>query len=332
MTAATVPALTDAEFEREFEALRSALLAHCYRMVGSYHDAEDLVQETYLRARRGIGDFEGRSSVKTWLYRIATNACLTALQHHSRRFLPSGLGAPSGDPDAPVGTDSTVAWLEPLPDAALGRSGGDPAAEVVERDTVRLALIVAFQHLAPRQRAALLLREVLGWPAAEIAAAMGIGVAAVKSLLQRARVRIAEVRADQEIAEPPDSARDRELLDRWISAFERADVRDLESLISSDFSLEAAGHTTWFRGLAVCLPFLARRQFRPAGQLRMLPTRANGQPAAAGYLRQPDGSYRADHLTVLTIAGGKIIKVTNFLGERPVRDTGLPATMIGNRP
>lgn len=318
----------DVELEREFEELRAGLLAHCYRMVGSYHDAEDLVQETYLRARRGIGDFEGRSSVKTWLYRIATNACLTALNHHSRRFLPSGLGAPSDDPDATVEVDAAVAWLEPLPDVALGRAGGDPAAEVVERDNVRLALIVAFQHLAPRQRAALLLREVLGWPATDIAAAMGIKVAAVKSLLQRARARIAEVRSDQEAAEPPDSERDRELLNRWISAFERADVRDLESLISEDFSLEATGHTTWFRGLAVCLPFLQRRQFRPVGELRLLPTCANGQPAAAGYLRQEDGSYRANHLTVLTIAGGKIIKVTNFLGERPVRDTGLPVTLI----
>jgi RNA polymerase sigma-70 factor (ECF subfamily) len=168
------------------ERYRRELFAHCYRMTGSVHDAEDLVQETYLRAWRGYPGFDGRSSLRTWLYRIATNACLSALDQRRRRFLPSGLGAASSDPDEmprPAGPD--VDWVEPLPDALLRADKASPESIVIERDSVRLALVAALQYLQPRQRAVLLLREVLAWPAAEVAEAMGISVAAVKSLLQR---------------------------------------------------------------------------------------------------------------------------------------------------
>jgi RNA polymerase sigma-70 factor (ECF subfamily) len=320
-------------FEEEFETHRRALLAHCYRMTGSYHDAEDLVQETYLRARKGLSAFEERSSLKTWLYRIATNTCLTALNHKSRRVLPSGLGAPSATPDAPTGEDLTVPWLEPLPDAALARAGvSDPAHAVIERESLRLALVVALQELAPRQRAALLLREVLAWSAEDIAEAMDLSVPAVKSLLQRARARVAEVRPELEqrpAVEDPTAARiERELLDRWIAAFEAADVRALKDLIREDFTLEAVPHPSWFKGLDVCLPFLDR-QWRQLGDVRLLATRVNGQPAGVSYRRDDTGSYRARGLAVLTIDVDRrqIAGVTHFHDLRGVVAAGFPTVL-----
>jgi RNA polymerase sigma-70 factor, ECF subfamily len=322
-------------FEEEFETHRRALLAHCYRMTGSYHDAEDLVQETYLRARKGLGEFEERSSLKTWLYRIATNTCLTALNHKSRRVLPSGLGAPSATPDAALGEDLSVPWLEPLPEAALARAGvADPALAVIERESVRLALVVALQELAPRQRAALLLREVLAWSAEDIAAAMDLSVPAVKSLLQRARARIAEVQPDAEragrvVADPEVARVERELLDRWIAAFEAADVGALKDLIREDFTLEAVPHKTWFQGLDVCLPFLDQQWRRFAG-VRALATRVNGQPAAVSFRQDAGGGYRARGLVVLTIDAdhGRIARATHFHGARGVLAAGFPATLL----
>ena len=181
------------EFVQRAEPFRRELLAHCYRMLGSADEAEDLVQETYLRAWRAYGSFEGRSSMRTWLYRIATNACLTALEQRGRRALPSGLGGPSDDPDAPpVPADPGVAWLQPIPDALVTPYSADPAAIVTARESLRLALIASLQYLPARQRAVLLLREVLGFPASEVAAMLGTSTAAVKSTLQRARARLAE--------------------------------------------------------------------------------------------------------------------------------------------
>jgi RNA polymerase sigma-70 factor (ECF subfamily) len=315
--------------EEEFLGLRGALLAHCYQMVGSYHDAEDLVQETYLRARRGFDRFEERSSVKTWLYRIATNACLSSLAHRSRRVLPSGLGAPAGGPDVPIVADQAVSWLEPLPDSAIAGSGsGDPAGIVVERDSVRLALIVALQHLPARQRAAFLLREVLAWPAEDIAAAMDISVPAVKSLLQRARQRMDEVRPSlSQRSERVSGRTERELLERWMRAIEDADIEAIKALISADFRIEAVPHTTWFEGVAVCVPFLEQRQLRPPGTVRMLPTSFNGQPAVAGYLRDEAGDHRAGYVTVLTIDDGAVSGVTAFTDPQWVTAAGLPLVL-----
>jgi RNA polymerase sigma-70 factor (ECF subfamily) len=317
-------------FDQEFDRVRRALLVHCYQMVGSHHDAEDLVQETYLRARRAIADFEGRSSVKTWLYKIATNACLTALGHRSRRVLPSGIGVPSGDPNAHVEENLTIPWLEPLPDAALAPSrADDPANIVVERESVRLALVAALQYLPARQRAALLLREVLGWPTGDIAEAMGITVAAVKSLLQRARSRLSELQADLEESPFPvvTERSERELLERWMQAFETIDIQAIEDLIRDDFVIESTQHTTWFQGVAVCVPFLERVVPRQPGAIRLLATRMNGQPAAAAYARDESGHYRARYVAVLTVAEGKIAKVTNFLGADIVVAAGLPAVL-----
>jgi RNA polymerase sigma-70 factor, ECF subfamily len=187
MTAATGAG----EFASETEPFRRELLAHCYRMIGSLDEAEDLVQETYLRAWRSYGTFEGRSSLRSWLYRIATNACLTALEQRGRRALPTGLGGPADDPDAPVSPAGPgVSWLEPIPDARVVPDAADPAEAVMAGEGLRLALIASLQYLAPRQRAVLLLREVLGFPAAEVAEMLGVSTAAVKSALQRGRARL----------------------------------------------------------------------------------------------------------------------------------------------
>jgi RNA polymerase sigma-70 factor (ECF subfamily) len=207
------------EFIGRAERYRPELLAHCYRMLGSLADAEDAVQETYVRAWRSFGSFEARSSERTWLYRIATNACLTALQHHSRRVLPSGLGAPSDDPSAPPNSaEPAVAWLQPVPDTMISPDADDPATIAATRDSVRLALIASLQHLPSRQRAVLILRDVLAWPAAEVAGLLDTSVAAVKSALQRARARLGEVAPTADHVPNLTEPEHRELLNRYIAA------------------------------------------------------------------------------------------------------------------
>src|SRR6201990_3658985 len=203
---------------------RVELLAHCYRMLGSAEEAEDQVQETYLRAWRSYEKFEGRSSVRTWLYRIATNVCLTALERRGRRPLPSGLGGPQDDPAAPVVPGTDVPWLRPLPDARLATDGADPAAIAVSRAGIRLAFVAALQYLSPRQRAMLILRDVLEWPAADVAGLLRPTTPPVNSGLRRARSQLAQAMpAEDKLAEPTDPEL-RAVLDRFSSAFENADV------------------------------------------------------------------------------------------------------------
>ncbi|MDQ7803013.1 RNA polymerase subunit sigma-70 [Amycolatopsis sp. A133] len=307
----------------EFGQLRPALVAHCYRMTGSYQDAEDVVQETYLKAVRGVDAFEGRSSLKTWLYRIATNTCLTELNHRSRRVLPAGLGAPSDDPATRIFADDSVAWLGPLPDAVLG----DPGEVVVRRESVRLALVAALQHLPARQRAAFLLREVLSWSATEIAATLGISVPAVKSLLQRARGRLDELDLDGRAPETPAPAEERALLDRYIAAFEAEDTTAIRAVIQDDFSIEAVPHPVWFKGVAVCLPFLQRTFSARGGGARFRPTRANGQPAAGSYRADDSGVWRAESLWVFTVTGGRFSGAIKFHDPELVTAAGLPARL-----
>jgi RNA polymerase sigma-70 factor, ECF subfamily len=301
-----------ASFVDETEPFRRELLAHCYRMLGSVHDAEDLVQETYLRAWRSYDGFEGRSSVRTWLYHIATNACLTALVKHSRRMLPSGLGAPSTDPSAPAApAGADVSWLQPIPDSMVGRAD-DPAAIVARRGDLRLALVASLQYLPARQRAVLVLRDVLAFPAPEVAAMLGITTASVKSALQRARARLLELGLVAEDLPEPTSPRARALLDQYIAAFENADADALERLLLADATLEATPLRTWYRGRGTCVPFLRNHVLGVPGDWRMLPASANGQPAAVCFTRDADGAYQPYGVCLLTIKGEGISRVVSF--------------------
>jgi RNA polymerase sigma-70 factor, ECF subfamily len=302
-----------AGFVEDTEPFRRELLAHCYRMLGSMQDAEDLVQETYLRAWRSYGGFEGRSSVRTWLYQIATNRCLTELANRGRRVLPSGLYAAEQDPGAyPEGAGKEVNWLQPAPDAMVSPDSADPAAIVAARAGLRLALIASLQYLPPRQRAVLVLRDVLAFPATEVAVMLGTTTESVKSALQRARGRLRELApAADQIAEPTGS-RARALLDRYITAFENADTAALERLLLADVTIEAPPLRTWFAGRETCVPFLRDRVLGSPGDWRMLATSANGQPAAAAYTRDQHGGYQPYGVCVLTVTSQGISRIYSF--------------------
>jgi RNA polymerase sigma-70 factor (ECF subfamily) len=303
----------NAGFVADTEPFRRELLAHCYRMLGSIQDAEDLVQETYLRAWRSYGGFEGRSSVRTWLYQIATNGCLTELAKRSRRMLPSGLYAPEQDPTAyPESAGTEVNWLQPVPDAMVTTDSADPAAIVTAREGLRLALIASLQFLPPRQRAILVLRDVLAFPAGEVATMLGTTTVSVKSTLQRARARLKELApAADQIAEPTESQA-RALLDQYITAFEDADAAALERLLLADATIEAPPLRTWFTGRKTCVPFLRNYVLGSPGDWRMLATSANGQPAAAAYTRDHDGHYQPYGICVLTVTGQGIRQIQSF--------------------
>ena len=308
------------EFADLTEPFRRELLAHCYRMLGSVDDAEDVVQETYLRAWRSYGGFEGRSSLRTWLYQIATNACLTAREHRARRALPSGLGAPGEDRDAGSGLE----WLQPMPDALVTAESDDPAVIAATRDSLRLALIASFQYLPPRQRAVLLLREVLAYSADDVARMLGTSTVAVKSALQRARARLNDVApADRQIAEPTEPTA-RALLDQYIAAFETADAAALERLLRRDAMLELPPSSVWFAGGEAIATAVAGLGY--PGEWRMVPTWANGQPAAAAYRRSADGAYRAYGIVVLTVSPTGIARIVVFGDPGLFGRFGLPPT------
>src|SRR4029453_8701253 len=252
MTAYVREAANQDRFAAETERFRRELLAHCYRMVGSAHDAEDLVQETYFRAWRSYAGFQGRASIRTWLYKIATNVCLTALEPRRIRVLPSGLTGPYDGPDRPPSpvAPGEVSWLEPLPDRWIAPPTDDPAAAGIKRESLRLALIASLQHLPARQRAILILREVLAFSAAETAEILGTTTAAVKSGLQRARARLDELEPEpRELLEPTDR-RARALLAGYVAAFERSDAALLEQVLRSDATLEATPFRDWQAGRA----------------------------------------------------------------------------------
>ncbi len=304
------------EFTRLTEPFRRELTAHCYRMLGSVHDAEDLVQETYLRAWRHFESFEGRSSLRAWLYRIATNVCLSFLDSRGRRALPSGLGGPSEDHS----TDD-VLWLQPIPDALVPPD--DPADIVTSRETLRLALIASLQHLPPRQRAVLLLRDVLAWSAAEVADVLDTTVAAVKSTLQRARARLDQLDPTA-LAPPPSDPESRALLESYITAFENADPAQLERLLRDDFVLETPPSAVWFTGPEAAK--YATSGLTTPGDWRMLITSANGQPAAAAYRRDETGTYQAYGIVLLSTSTG-IGRITCFADASLFPSFDLPLSL-----
>jgi RNA polymerase sigma-70 factor, ECF subfamily len=314
-----------AAFVRDTEPFRRELLAHCYRILGSVADAEDLVQETYLRAWRYYDGFEGRSSVRTWLYQIATNACLTTLARHSRRLLPSGLGDPEPDPvAAPEEAGREVTWLQPVPDALVTPDRADPAAIVAARGDLRLALIASLQYLPARQRAVLILRDVLAFSAAEVAAMLGTTTASVKSTLQRARGRLRELAPTADEIMEPAAPQARALLDQYIAAFENADAAALERLLRRDATLEATPFRSWFRGRTTCVPFLRDHVLGAPGDWRMLATSANGQPAAVAYTRDQYGAHQPYGVVVLSISSQGIRQIFSFGDPSLVATFGFP--------
>ncbi|WP_369241494.1 sigma-70 family RNA polymerase sigma factor [Streptomyces sp. R21] len=299
----------------DFEPYRGELVAYCYRMLGSFHEAEDLVQETMLRAWKARDRYDGtRASVRTWLYRIATNVCLTALEGRARRPLPSGLGAPSADPEAPLTPALDVPWLQPFPDARF---------DTEVRTDLRLALVAAMQFLPPRQRAVLVLREVLEFSAAEVAEQLGTTAAAVNSTLQRARAALADEGGVDEVTEP-DDAGVRAVVQRYLRAFESADVPALVRLLTDEAVLEMPPVPLWYRSSRDYGLFMDR-VFRMRGTgwgTRYLT--ANGQPALAAYAPEPGGRHRLHTLQVLTVTGGRVTRNVVFADPRVFDAFDLP--------
>ncbi|MGW3959976.1 RNA polymerase subunit sigma-70 [Amycolatopsis sp. NPDC005003] len=301
------------QFDAATAPFRRELFAHCYRMTGSIGDAEDLVQETYLRAWQAFDRFERRSSVRTWMYRIATNACLSALHRDRRRPLPSGLGPPSTDPYAATApAPAGVSWLEPVPDRLVVDDLSDPAEVMAARHRVRLALVAMLQVLPPRQRAAVILAEALDLPAVAAAEILDVSVAAAKSLLQRGRARLAEAAVDEaDVAEPTDQGA-RRVLDRYMAAFEQADHAAIKRLLAEEAVLEMTGTSTWFSGKATCAPFITAQAIGHPGDWAMVPLRANGRLGAAAYHRDSDQTHRAFAIVVLATTRSHLSRITLF--------------------
>ncbi|WP_046471541.1 sigma-70 family RNA polymerase sigma factor [Allosalinactinospora lopnorensis] len=319
-------------FQRDFATLadpyRRELMAHCYRMLGSVHDAEDLVQETYLRAWRAYDRFEGRSSLRTWLYRIATSACLTALEGRGRRPLPTGLGGPTSEPEGALVERSEVPWLEPAPDTVVGAEDSDPGTVVASRESVRLAFIAALQYLPPRQRAVLVLRDVLKFRAAEVAGALGVSTTAVNSLLQRARVQLDQAMPREEDITEPAASDQRELLDRYVAAFENYDIPAIVELFSADAVWEMPPFLTWVRGAENIGRLVATQcPAKGPGDQLLISSAANGQPAFGLYMRDENGAHRAFHLQVLTVTPSGITHVAAFFDTTLFATFGLPEAL-----
>jgi RNA polymerase sigma-70 factor, ECF subfamily len=305
------------DFLAQADPYRRELLAHCYRMLGSVHDAEDLVQETYIRAWKSFEKFENRSSLRTWLYRIATNVCLTALDGRERRPLPAGLGNPDSDPSDPLNEQNEVPWLEPFPDA------DDPAVIVASKESMRLALIAALQHLPPRQRAVLILRDVLKWRAAEVAEALETSTVAVNSILQRARAQIEQVSLTEDEVTEPTAAEQRELLEKYVSAFETKNVAAIVELFTKDAIFDMPPFATWYRGRENIGRHLANTCPVGPGEMRLIPVMANGQPGFGAYWRR-DGVHKAFNLVVLTLSKAGITHSTSFFDHSLFAKFGLP--------
>jgi RNA polymerase sigma-70 factor (ECF subfamily) len=310
-------------FAELVERHRGELRVHCYRMLGSYDEAEDLVQETFLRAWKGRDGFAGRSSLRAWLYRIATNACLDTLRGRARRVLPQHL-APASAPDADLPARADIPWLQPFPDGAAPVET-EPDSVAVTRETMELAFLAAIQHLPPRQRAVLILRDVLGWSAKEAASALDASVASTNSALQRARATLREHLPEHRLEwAHPLGPTEEELavVRRYVEAVERADLDALADLLAEDIRAIMPPWPMWFAGRDAVLATL-RASWDPAqpyyvGRFRMVPTAANGMPAVAAYVCAPgDDTYRAFAIGVLRVRDGLVAELSAF------HDTGL---------
>jgi RNA polymerase sigma-70 factor (ECF subfamily) len=317
------------ELERRLEHHRVELTAYCYRMLGSSFEAEDAVQDTLLRAWRSLDRFEGRAALRSWLYRIATNVCLDMLGARKRRARPMDLG-PARDPDGPIGgTLPEVTWIEPIPDGLAVPAEGDPAEVAVARETIRLAFVAALQHLPPRQRAVLILCEVLRWKAAEVAELLDTSVASVNSALQRARATLEASNVSAEGTVPSVDVADAALLARYVEAFERYDMEALTSLIHEDATQSMPPYELWLTGRDDILRWWVGQGAGCRGS-RVIPTlAANGAPAFGQYKPSATGEgYDPWALQVLEIAGGRIVELTFFLATATLFPLfGLPARL-----
>jgi RNA polymerase sigma-70 factor, ECF subfamily len=313
------------ELDERLEQHRSELTAYCYRMLGSPFEAEDAVQETFLRAWRSYEGFEGRSALRSWLYRIATNVCLDMLNGRERRARPMDLG-PAREPQ--LGNLSTLpeaTWIQPVPDSLVGQED-DPAAVAARRETIRLAFVAALQHLPPKQRAVLILSEVLRWKASEVAELLDTSVASVNSALQRARATLEASSVSAEEQSPVVSTEDAELLERYVEAFEGYDMEALTSLIHEDATQSMPPYDLWLAGRDDILRWWVGPGASCRGS-RVLPTlAANGSPAFAQYRPSDSGEgYDAWALQVLELSSGRIVELSFFLDtERLFPLFGLP--------
>jgi RNA polymerase sigma-70 factor (ECF subfamily) len=317
-----------ADVMAELEAHRTELTGYCYRMLGAAFEAEDAVQETFVRAWRAYDGFEGRSSLRSWLYRIATNVCLSMLGASQRRARPMDLG-PAQSADTPLPPPLTEAvWIEPVPDE-LVVPDGDPASVAVARESVRLAFVAALQHLPPKQRAVLILREVLRWRAEEVGELLGTSVASVNSALQRARATMASKQADGGgVTEPLDDT-SRALLERYVDAFERYDMDSLTSLLATDATWNMPPYDLWLQTHRDIVAWCLGPGIGCQGS-RLVATIANGQPAFGQYKPSPDGGYEPWSLQVLELSGDRITGITFFLDTaRFFPLFGLPLTFGG---
>jgi RNA polymerase sigma-70 factor, ECF subfamily len=319
----------DAAFARLVEPLRRELHAHCYRMLGSTHDAEDALQDALVRAWRGLARFEGRSSLRAWLYTVTTNTCLDAVASRGRRALPVDLGPSSVRAvvgDAPA---ADVAWLGPYPDTGLATGASSPDARYEQREAVELAFVAALQHLPGNQRAALLLFEVLGFSAAEIAEMMKTSTASVNSALQRARRIVAErvpPRSQQQTLRELDDERLRAVVAGYSAALERGDADALVALLTDDVTWSMPPLPHWYRGLDAVTDFAVAIPLTSCGSWRHLPTSANGQPAVGSYLWNDDArAHLSWSIDVLTMRDGRISEITSFIGVEHFAPLGLPA-------
>ena len=315
------------DLETQLEQYRSELTGYCYRMLGSPFEAEDAVQETLLRAWRGIGRFEGRSALRSWLYRIATNVCLDMLNGRARRARPMDLGAAKAPVAENLHTLPEVTWIEPIPDNLVGTTQTDPAELAVERESIRLAFVAALQHLPPRQRAVLILCEVLRWKAKEVAELLESSVASVNSALQRARATLDASGVTSDDPAPPMDDAQRQLLARYVQAFERYDIKALTSLIREDAKQSMPPYDMWLRGRDNIFAWW----FGPGigcRDSRLLPTAgANGRVAFGQYKPSESGSGRDPWaLVVLETAADGIVELTFFLDTKRLFPLfGLPA-------
>jgi RNA polymerase sigma-70 factor (ECF subfamily) len=334
------PALLDAArsgdegaFERLVEAHRRELQAHCYRMLGSVHDAEDAMQETLVRAWRGLAGFEGRSSLKSWLYTIATNACLKAIERRPKLVLPIDYGGPADPHDELAAPLVESVWIDPYPDGQLGLQDGPagPEARYEQRESVELAFIAALQHLPARQRAVLILRDVLGFSGSEVADTLETTPASVYSALQRAHKAIEERLPEQSQQATIRSLGDerlRELVDGFVSAWERGDVEAVVGLLAANATIAMPPIPTWFAGRDAVASFLATRPLAAGRRWRILPAQANAQPAFGFYMWTEDAqAFLAHDIVVLTLEGGSIGQITAFLDTEAFAGFGLPGSV-----